>query len=235
MNEQPVKKPRGCFFYGCISTIALMLLMLGGLFLGYLYFRRMVINYTDTAPLPLPVVQMSPENLKKLHERVGDFDKALKERRPTAPLELTSDDINALIATSSGGQSWTGKVYVTIEGDQIKGQLSVPMSQIGLPIFRGRYLNGSATFKVSLRDGALHVYAQEITVKGKPIPATYMQQIRQTDLAQNSMNDPNTRSAFERYEEIKIENGKFIIIPKKPESDTGPPPGTNKTEAETPK
>jgi hypothetical protein len=212
-----------------------MLLMLGGLFLGYLSFRKMVINYTDTAPLPLPVVQISPEDIKKLHERVDDFDKALKEHRAAAPLELTGDDINALIATSSGGQSWTGKVYVTIEGEQIKGQVSVPISQIGLPIFRDRYINGSATFKVSLRDGALHVYAQDITVKGKAVPTVYMQQIRQTDLAQSSMNDPNTRSEFERYEEIKIENGKFIIIPKKPETDSGPPQLEKTNETQTAK
>src|SRR5881227_740198 len=134
MNGQPPKKPRGCFFYGCISAIALMVLMLIGLLLGYLYFKKMFNQFTDTKPLPLPVVQMSPEEIKKLHERLDNFDKALKEHRPTAALELTGDDINAWIATSPGGQSLTGRVYVTIEGDQLKGQVSLPMSQLDLPM-----------------------------------------------------------------------------------------------------
>jgi hypothetical protein len=234
MNEQPpVKKPRGCFFYGCITAIALMLLMLGGLFLGYLSFRKMLINYTDTKPLPLPVVQMSPEAIKKLHERVDEFDKALKEHRPTPPLELSGDDINALIATSSGGQSWTGKVYVTIEGDRLTGQISVPTDAIRLGIFKGRYVNGSATFKVSLTSGLLHIKVPEITVKGRPLPTVYMDQIKQIDWAQNSTNDANTKSALERYEEIKIENGKLIIIPKKPETDTGPPQLEKTNETQT--
>jgi hypothetical protein len=145
---------------------------------------------------------------------------------------LTSDDINAWIATSPGGQSLTGKVYVTIEGDQLKGQVSLPMGQIGLPMFRGRYLNGAVTFSLSFRNGVLHVTAQDITVKGKPLPSVYMQQIRQTDLAQSATNDPETRSALERYEEIKIEDGKLIIVPKKPESDTGPPAEERKPAAE---
>jgi hypothetical protein len=236
MNGQPpVKKPRGCFFYGCISAIALMMLMLGGLFLGYLSFRKMLLYYTDTKPLPLPVVQMSPDDIKKLHERLDNFDKALKEHRATPPLELSGDDLNALIATSPGGQVWTGRVYVSIEGERITGQISVPMEKLRLGIFRGRFLNGSATFKVGLTNGFLHVTIPEITVKGHSLPSVYMEQIRQIDWAQGATDDANTKSEVERYEEIKVENGKLIIIPKKPETDTNPPQGTNKPEAEVPK
>ena len=162
--------------------------------------------------------------------RVGD---ALDEAEQAQALELTGDDINAWIATSPGGQSLTGRVYVTIEGDQLKGQVSLPMSQLGLPMFQGRYLNGAVTFKLSFRNGVLHLTAQEITVKGKPLPSIYMQQIRQTDLAQNTTNDPKTQAELERYEEIKIENGKLIIIPKKPESDSSQPPVLNTPEAVT--
>src|SRR5437588_4134411 len=146
MNEQTPKKPRGCFFYGCISGLSLLLIMVVALLLGVYYVKKMFNQFTDTKPLPLPVVQMSPEEIKKLHERLDNFDKALKEHRPTAALELTGDDINAWIATSPGGQSLTGRVYVTIEGDQLKGQVSLPMSQLGLPLFQGRYLNGAVTF-----------------------------------------------------------------------------------------
>src|SRR5215831_12513864 len=117
MNGQPAKKPRGCFFYGCISGLVLLLVMVVALLLGVYYVKKMFNQFTDTKPVSLPVVQMSPEQIKQLHERIDSFDKALKEHKPTAPLELSGDDINALIATSAGGQSWTGKVYVTIEGE----------------------------------------------------------------------------------------------------------------------
>jgi hypothetical protein len=77
------------------------------------------------------------------------------------------------------------------------------------------------------------VTAQDITVKGSPIPSVYMDQIRQTDFARDAMNNPDNKAALERYEEIKIENGKLIVIPKKPESDPGQPPTLNRSEAET--
>jgi len=235
MNGQPPKKPRGCFFYGCITGLVLLLVMLVGLLLGVHYVKKMFNEFTDTKPLPLPVVQMSPAEIKKLHERLDAFDKALKEHRPTEPLVLTADEINAWIATSPGGQSATGKVYVTIEGDQLKGQVSLPMAELGLSIFKGRYLNGAVTFTLSFRKGVLHLTAQDITVKGKPLPTVYMQQIRQTDLAKDSANDPETKASLERFEEIKIENGKLIIVPKKPESDASQPPAERKPEAESKK
>jgi len=148
---------------------------------------------------------------------------------------LTADEINAWIATSPGGQALTGKVYITIEGDQLKGQVSLPMAEVGLSIFKGRYLNGAVTFTLSFQKGVLHLTAQDITVKGKPLPTVYMQQIRQTDLAKDSANDPETKASLERFEEIKIENGKLIIVPKKPESESAQPPVETKPEAESKK
>jgi hypothetical protein len=67
MNGTTPKKPRGCFFYGCITGLVLLLLMVLGLLLGVYYFKKMVNQFTDTKPLALPVVQMSPAEIKALH------------------------------------------------------------------------------------------------------------------------------------------------------------------------
>jgi hypothetical protein len=212
----------------------LLIVVVAGL-IGIHYAKKMFNQFTDTKPLPLPVVQMSPAEIKNLHERLDAFDKALKEHRATEPLILTADDINGWIATSPGMQGMTGRVYVTIEANQLKGQVSLPMADLGLPIFKGRYLNGSVTFSLSFHNGVFHLTAQEITVKGQPLPTVYMQQIRQTDLAKDATNDPDTRASLERFEEIKIENGKLIIVPKKPETEPTPPPAETKPEAESKK
>jgi hypothetical protein len=109
------------------------------------------------------------------------------------------------------------------------------MAEVGLSIFKGRYLNGAVTFKLSFRKGVLRLNAQDITVKGNPLPSVYMQQIQQTDLAKDAANDPETKASLERFEEIKIENGKLIIVPKKPENDASPPPEESKPESESKK
>ncbi len=83
-----------------------------------------------------------------------------------------------------------GKFYVSLEGDQLKGEVSVPLRDMGLTMFKGRYLNGSATFNLSFQNGALSVTPQTIIVKGKPVPEEYMQEIRKQNLAASLTNQP---------------------------------------------
>ena len=71
-----------------------------------------------------------------------------------------------------------GKVYVGLDGNKVKAQVSLPLGQTGLPFSRNRYLNGDATLDVSLRNGMLGVYLEQINVKGKPLPSVYVQKLR---------------------------------------------------------
>src|SRR5947209_5147100 len=102
MYDQPeARKGHGCFFYGCITAIVLAVLLVAAvLFTGY-YFYRYAIGlakeYTETAPTKLPEVDMPKEERASLHERLKAFKEAVNARKPTEPLVLTADDINALI------------------------------------------------------------------------------------------------------------------------------------------
>src|SRR6266404_3546892 len=153
MAEQRPKARRGCFFYGCLTGVTLLLIVLAGFLAGYRYARKMFNDFTDSKPLPLPTVQLSQPQLDELQQRIERFREAVRQRQPAAPLALTANEINALIATDPDLKELKGKLYVTIEGGQLKGRISVPMEQVGLPVFRGRYLNGDGTFSVSLRNG----------------------------------------------------------------------------------
>ena len=116
-----------------------------------------------------PRSRCPPRRRKTLEERVKAFRTALEEGKPTEPLVLTSDEINALIEARTA--ELKGKVYVTIEGDKLKGQVSIPLSDFpSFGLTRGRYLNGEAEFKVSLQDGILLVTLDSIEVNGKHRP-----------------------------------------------------------------
>jgi hypothetical protein len=107
-----------------------------------------------------------------------------------------------------------GKLYVTLSGQQIEGQMSVPMEEIGLPIFRGRYLNGTGTFNISLHNGQLRLGATSFVVKGKRIPQLYMDQIRKQNLAEGINSQPRAAAALDRLQEIKVQDGKLLLAPK---------------------
>jgi len=99
----PPPKKHGCFFYGCITSLILLLVLAVGIVLGTRFLlsrlNQLVAQYTDTSPTPLPAVELPPEEMKALSDRVAAFSQALDAHSNAAPLILTGPQVNALLAT----------------------------------------------------------------------------------------------------------------------------------------
>jgi hypothetical protein len=212
--EPPVAAPRqrGCFFYGCIIAIVLALLMAimvaVGVYIGYRFLNQLVDQYTATAPRDLPKVEMPPEKRQALKDRAEAFRKAVEAGSPVEPLVLTSDDLNALIEEEP---DLKGKIYVKIEGEEIKGQVSIPLEKIGLPMLKGRYLNGEADFKASLSEGILVVTLDAIEVNGQRVPDQAMNDIRKQNLAKDAYKDAKNAEMLRKIESLEVKDGKVIL------------------------
>jgi hypothetical protein len=170
--------------------------------------------YTETHPASLPTVQMSAAEMDALKQRIDNFQDAVRSGRPTPPLELSADEINALIQTDPNFAGVKGKLYLTIEGSRLKGLVSVSLDDLGLRIFRGRYLNASGTFTVALHGGNLFVTPDVLVVKGKPLPGVYMDKFRSRNLAETLNNNTRASVALNHLQEIRISDGKLILVPK---------------------
>ena len=222
-DPQSPKKPRGCFFYGCITCIALFVLA-GILFvLGGWYFfhslNTLVMEYTDTVPMVLPKVDMPPEELAKLKARVADFKRALDAHTSPPPLVLTSREVNALMEDSPQVKQMNlnDKFYVDLEGDHIKGQISLPLDQLPkIPFVHtaGRYLNGTGEFAAEVTNATLSLTAISLEVKGKPLPEKFMTSLHQQNLADQVNQNPTNVTAMSHYESIEIKDTTLIIKPK---------------------
>jgi hypothetical protein len=208
------KQRRGCLFYGCLSGIACLLIILVAFLIGLYQLKKMVNFYTDPGATPLPTAHLSPAEMDQLKQRIENFQDAVRSGRPTPPLTLSSDEINAFIQTDTNLARLKGKVYLTLEGDRVKGQVSLPLDNVGLRIFRGRYLNGSGIFAVGLQKGILVVNADSLVVKGKPLPGVYMDKIRSQNLAEGINNNPKASVGLNHLQEIRISDGKMVIVPK---------------------
>src|SRR6185369_7501852 len=114
--SEPTKR-RGCFFYGCITVLVLMVLFgIAGFFAvryGLNKFNAFVEQYTETTPMTLPTVQMPPTDYQLLDKRATAFADLVKARKASPPLVLTGEEINALIANNPAWKSMKGRVYVT--------------------------------------------------------------------------------------------------------------------------
>ena len=212
---EQTKKRRGCLFYGCLTAVVFSLLLVCGVLAGLWYAKKMFTDFTSDKPMPIPTVQVSAEEAAATRSRVEAFRESLRLGRPAIPLSLTPTELNGLIANDPGFKDLQNKVSFSIEGDEVKARMSLPVDQLGLPIFRGRYFNGTGSFNFALNeDGTLRVHAKSLEVNGRPLPNAYMDSIKRHNLAEPLTQDEQTRAALQKLKSIRIEDGKLVIEPK---------------------
>ncbi len=230
-GKPPETKTGRCLLLGCIGVFVtgLLLIVCAG-FGTYFAVQKQVEKYTATEPADIPTVEYSDEELETLQARLDGFQTTLKpepepepppegerseiavepnaksEATPVSELVLTADDINALIATNP---DLKGRLFVAIDDGKITGEISVPIESF-VPGSKGRYLNGSGTFDVSLDEGVLFVTLDSAEVKGEPIPEAVMQSMRKQNLAKDLYKDKDTADMIRRFESIRIEDDKII-------------------------
>jgi hypothetical protein len=224
MTNTPANPPKkhGCFFYGCITCLVLFLVVGAVIFLAARYAvnwaNATLAEYTEDKPMSLPHVEMSAAELTRLHQRVDAFNDAAQAKSNTPPLVLTGRDINALLETSPGMNDLTNYFFVTIDSNQIRGDMSLPLEKyFRVPFlnFKGRYLNGSGTFNVAKSNGMLFVSIESLEAKGKVLPQKQLAQIQHQNLADEFNKNPTNRASLQDYESIEVTNGKVVIWPKK--------------------
>jgi hypothetical protein len=228
MNQPPPLTPpvspypqkpsgRGCLFWAAIVAAVMLLMVIIGGYVGYRFAsklaRTLVNEYTETNAVALPTVRLSDEEISRLTNRIDRFEKAVQENKAIEPLVLTEEELNGLITRGMNTNS-PGGFYVTLDEDRIKAQLSIPAENFGFRMLKGRYLNGSGEFLVSMRDGVLRVNVKDLSVKGKPLPEEFMRSIRQENFAAGWTNDPNFNEAAKKLQEVKVEHGKIRVVPK---------------------
>lgn len=208
IGEAVQKKKHGCLFWGCLTVIIVGLLIAGiASFAGYKIYKK-TLSFTSEEPVSISVYKPSQKEYESVRARVDAFRKALDEDRE-AELVLTAADINTLISLDPELKELAGKVYVYIEGGQIRADASIPLNQI--PGFSGRYLNGTVGLKISLENGVLIIHAENVIVDGEPLPEKFMEELRKVNLAKDAYEDVETAELIKKFKSIRIEGGKLII------------------------
>lgn len=216
LNTEPAKKSNGkgcgCVVYG---LIVLVIVLVGGSIAAYFGIKGMVdglVNeWTEESPMLMPTVDFSPEQLRALETRVDQFVNAVENGQPTAPLELTADELNVLIAGDPTWQELGSRAYLTMDGTEIRGKVSISLAAFSYP---GRYINGNGSFTVSLENDLLYVHVLDIAVRGESLPDEILQQIRAENLAKDLNKDPDRAQLLRKLESIKVADGVLRIIAK---------------------
>src|SRR5207244_7772403 len=123
IEAPPPQKGMGCFAKGCLILIAFFIFLglafIGGTFFAVRYLRT---AYFPTTPVQLPTSAAAEQEQQLVRARWDSFEKAAHTHQP-ARIEMTADDLNALIASEP---TLRGKPYVSIDGNVARLQVSIP-------------------------------------------------------------------------------------------------------------
>jgi hypothetical protein len=215
MADSQPKPKRGCLFYvGIIAVISLLMLGVGAFF-GLRYAKGLVNQLTDAQPMRLPTTQLPEAQMFQLHDRVATFRDGVRDGDPVEPLELSADELNALIATDPALVTVRGHLFVTINSNQLSAQISFPAEDIGLIRLQGRYINATGVFDVLIQTNELHIIAESLSVRGKPVPRNIMKEVQAVNLAERFNRDPKASAGLRKLQAIDVKDGKLVIAAKK--------------------
>src|SRR5437763_1342713 len=214
VEAPPRRKGLGCFARGCLIllTFAIVLAIAGfaGLYWGLhrnstLFYGSYWLAKTRSlaeAPTPVPKFNASDQQIQLVQERWQDFEQKARAGQ-AAEIELTADDINSLIATTGNAR---GKVFVSIDGNQLRLQASVPIGEfLGRP---GYYFNGDVIIEllgVPSLDGPRF---SRITIYREQVPTDFLEWKYRSRHLREYLADQ--RNAYE-IGTMEIRDGKVIL------------------------
>jgi hypothetical protein len=214
VEAPPRRKGLGCFARGClillVFAIVLAIACFAGMYWGLhrhsaLFYGGYWLAKTRSiaqAPTPVPEFNASDQQIQRVQERWQDFEQKTRAGQP-AEIELSADDINALIATSDDIR---GKVFVSIDGSQLGLEASLPIGGVlGRP---GYYFNGDVIIELNGAQPLDNPQFSRITVNGEQVPSDFLnwkyrsRQLREYLADQRNAYDVGT---------IEVREGKVIL------------------------
>ena len=207
------KKGRGCFFYGCVTTIVLFIAVVIGIFFAVRYgFKVLRDQYTSPQGVAVAPVRLPAADGDRAVKRVDDFKKSLQSGTALEPLELSADELDYVFRNSAKGSQFKDHAHLTITNDAIHAELSLPLGAFH-PALQGRFFNGDAKFDLEVQNGAIVADLQSATVNGKDIPGEALSNMKQSMQWRPQSGDPEA-PLVNNLERIDIKDGKIVLVPK---------------------
>ena len=214
VEAPPRRKGLGCFARGClillIFAIVLAIAGFAGMYWGLhrhsaLFYGSYWLAKTRSiaeAQTTVPEFSGSDQQTQRVRERWEEFEQKTRAGQP-AEIELSADDINALIATT---EDIRGKIFTSIDGNQLRLQASVPIGGLlGRP---GYYFNGDVIIEPKGQQSLDNPQFSRITINGERVPTDFLnwkyrsRQLREYLAEQQNAYDVGT---------IEIRGGKVIL------------------------
>ena len=214
VEAPPRRKGLGCFARGCLILLVFAIVLAIACFVGVwwglqrdsavvrgIYWLAKTHSIAAESA-PVPEFSASDNQIQEVRERWQDFEQKTRAAQP-AEIELTANDINALIAANRHAR---GKAFVSIEGDKLRVQASVPLGEIlSRP---GYYFNGDVTAEFKSPESLENPQLNRVVVNGEQVPSDLLnwkyRSRRLGDYVADYRNEHNVGT-------IEVRDGKVIL------------------------
>jgi hypothetical protein len=106
-----------------------------------------VLAYTTTAPVSIPASNATDADYQAARQKLADFDHDVKNHQP-ATIQLSGEEINALIAHNPDIAKNNIQAYVTLTDNEARMQANFPTDTLSHGLIPGRYVNFDTAFQV---------------------------------------------------------------------------------------
>ncbi|MEA2013389.1 MAG: hypothetical protein U9O87_10005 [Verrucomicrobiota bacterium] len=183
---------------------------MGTVFYGLYKAKEYALSFTTEEPRIFQYEQISDDDYKKLTEKIKIFKEDIGNTT-SGNIALNAKEVNSLFTRHEDFKKLKDIAKISFKNNKLLGLISFPLERFDLGIGKGRYLNGSASFEVSVRDGRLFLYLEEFEVKDKKIPAEIMKKMKSTNLAEDFNRNPEQSKKIKKIKKLYFENEELII------------------------
>jgi len=170
IEPPPQQRGIGCLAKGCLILLVFGVLLCLAFVAGTYYAARFLrtTEYFSNDHERLPISHASVDEENAIRARWDAFLKAARAHEP-ARIELSADQINALIATDP---KIRGDAYMTIADNTAHLQVSFPVGQSWWA--PGRYLNAQCSVQSAPSGKPADARITGITVNGRPVGEEFL-------------------------------------------------------------
>jgi hypothetical protein len=170
IEPPPPQKRMGCFAKGCLILVCFFVLLcaafIGGTFMAIRYLKS---EYLSQHGTDLPAATPSEQEQQAALSKWDAFELHARAHE-SARIELTADELNALVAAEP---MLRGKAHVTLDGDVGRLKVSIPLTNMRW--VEGRYMNGECTVQSGPTGEPNELRITNIVVNERPVPDEVLQ------------------------------------------------------------
>lgn len=223
MAEVVKRRGRGCFFYGAITFVLVLIGVMLGLYFGARKAAKAAVaKYTSSAPVQLPTNNIPPAEEERIaRELAQKAQQAATGQQQNSSLVLSEQELNVLLGQSPQVAPFRDQIYLQPTGDTLKAQMSLRLDQfdewksftrkIGGGDLTNRFLNATAFLELAVTNGTLRMAITNLVVNGETLPEEFTKRIKSQNFAQGANNNPELQSALKNVENVVVKDGQVIV------------------------